>query len=161
MPPAPMPKTRPLWSWLIVAVIVMMTVIGVVSAVNVLGEYSQREEAIAVNATEQCLAKELVARYSGITNIGFRGYSYNGMTGATSYYASINGVGTTWRVGGKPGESCSIASFAMDIKNLRDDNDGWLAGNRQSGVRLRDKRLDPGKVSLRGVKVTYSLDKRA
>lgn len=49
----------------------------------------------------------------------------------------------------------------MDIKNLRDDNDGWLAGDRRSGVRLRDKRLDPGKVSLRGVKVTYSLDGRA
>ncbi|PWG59271.1 hypothetical protein [Bifidobacterium catulorum] len=147
--------------WLIVVAIVIATVIGVVFAVNAMKERSQWEEAIAVSTTEKCLAKELVARYSGITNIGFRGYSYNGMTGATSYYASINGVGTTWRVSGKPGESCSIASFAMDIENLQDSNNGWLAGNRQSGVRLRDKRLDPGKVSLRGVKVTYSLDKRA
>lgn len=108
MPPAPMPKPScrrrgPLWLWPIVAAVIMMTVIGVMSAVNVLGERSRREETIAADATEQCLAKELVARYSGITDIGFRGYSYNGMTGATSYSASINGVGTTWRVRGGTG----------------------------------------------------------
>ena len=148
-------------NWVIPVLIVLIVVIGgMVVCVNVWHNAREREQsqvADRVRDAEEYLARLTVAKYSGVKSIEFEPYWYHRWAG-TTYRMRVNGVETSWMVDGEPG---SIEN-PVESGTINDDvafDEGWFAGDRGSGVRKRDAKLDADSVTLNDVEVKYCLQK--
>ncbi|MBT1174497.1 hypothetical protein JS530_03060 [Bifidobacterium sp. LC6] len=140
---------------IVAAIVLVFSVFGWIAFVGHSTSGREENTARSVETTEEFIAKTMVANYSGINEITFTGYSYNG-SGYTSYFASVNGVENVWHVAGKPGASHDLQTSSDDIKDVQAYNEGWLGGDKSSGAMLRKKALAISDVSLDDVKVIYS-----
>ncbi|MBT1174498.1 hypothetical protein JS530_03065 [Bifidobacterium sp. LC6] len=146
--------------WVLVVVWVLAVTAGSIFAVVEVPRYLARREAVAVRQTEECLARKVVKYYSGVTRIEFDGYyPYNVLLADAAYSMKMNGVGVLYEVNARPGEGCDRRDSTVSIKDAQADEEGWLGGDREAGIRVREHPLPDGEVSLSGVDVSYSTRK--